>query len=76
MGVMSTVSSVKANIRLDDGYTASGTRKYVNTSLGTLAKDAWDDTKAWEIARSLNQGCLNKTVVYIQQTVTNDVQED
>lgn len=73
MAVVETTQKMTAALALDDGTTAQGNIRTVNTSLGTLDPTAWDVQKAWNIMNALDNGLLSKSLVWGTHVTTTQI---
>lgn len=67
-----TLKKLTCSVRLENGTDSSGNVKTVLTSIGTMAKNAWNADKALSIVGALAP-CLNKTVNSVEKGTTSSV---
>ena len=75
MAVITTLTSTKVSIKLDDGYTTTGAVKTVSVPFPSLNKDAFDADKVMAIVGKLSS-VLNKAVFRIVKSDETDLEDE
>ena len=75
MAVITTLEKIAVKMLLNNGTDSQGNLKTVGVSLGSLSTSGYDASKVLAVVDAI-EGCLTKTVSYVQEVRTSTLTED